>query len=153
MRMPWWGWITVGALLLVAEITIVDLEFYLVFLGVSALLVGLGLAAGIALPIWAQWLAFAALAIVSLVVFRRRLYAMLRPGAEGEIREGFDGEVATAIEAIPPGVSGRVSVRGSTWTGRNQGPVTIPAGGACRVERRQGLVLDVRIERPREPVD
>ena len=48
--MPWWGWITVGALLLVAEITIVDLEFYLVFLGVSALAVGLSLVAGFAMP-------------------------------------------------------------------------------------------------------
>ena len=89
--MPWWGWITVGTLLLVAEITIVDLEFYLVFLGVSALAVGLALVAGLALPFWLQWLAFAALAIVSLVVFRRRIYAHLRPGAEGSIHDGVDG--------------------------------------------------------------
>lgn len=146
--MPWWGWITVGALLLVAEITIVDLEFYLVFLGVSAFLVGLAQIAGLGLPFWAQWLAFAVLAIVSLVVFRQRVYAKLRPGAGGEIREGVDGEIATAIEAIPPGVSGRVLLRGSPWTGRNQGNVLIPAGSTCRVERRQGLILDVRLERP-----
>jgi len=145
--MPWWGWITVGALLLVAEITIVDLEFYLVFLGVSALAVGLALVAGVELPYWVQWLSFAALAIVSLVIFRQRVYAKLRPGAEGSIRDGVDGEVATAIEAIPPGASGGVTLRGSRWTGRNQGPVSIPAGGACRVERRQGLILDVRLEK------
>ena len=111
--MPWWGWITVGALLLVAEITIVDLEFYLVFLGVSALFVGLAQMGGLGLPFWAQWLAFAGLAIVSLVVFRQRVYAKLRPGDGGAIREGVDGEVATAIEAIPPGVSGGVLLRGS----------------------------------------
>ncbi len=35
--MPWWGWVTIGALLLVAEMTIVDLEFYLIFLGIAAL--------------------------------------------------------------------------------------------------------------------
>lgn len=145
--MAWWGWITVGTLLLVAEITIVDLEFYLVFLGVSALFVGLAQMAGLGLPFWAQWLAFAGLAIVSLVVFRQRVYAKLRPGDGGAIREGVDGEVATAIEAIPPGVSGGVLLRGSRWTGRNQGNVVIPAGGSCRVERRQGLILDVRLER------
>ena len=144
--MPWWGWITVGALLLVAEITIVDLEFYLVFLGISALAVGLALAAGIGMPFWLQWLVFAGLAIVSLVVFRQRVYAKLRPAAEGSIGEGVEGELATAIDAIPPGVSGAVMLRGARWTGRNQGHRAIPAGASCRVERRQGLVLDVRIE-------
>lgn len=144
--MPWWGWITVGALLLVAEITIVDLEFYLVFLGVSALAVGLSLVAGFAMPYWVQWLAFAGLSIVCLVVFRQRVYSKLRPAADGLIGEGVEGELATAIDAIPPGVSGGVMLRGARWTGRNQGPSVIPAGAACRVERRQGLVLDVRIE-------
>lgn len=145
--MPWWGWITVGALLLVAEITIVDLEFYLVFLGVSALAVGLALVAGLALPFWLQWLVFAALAIVSLVVFRQRIYAHLRPGAEGTIQDGVDGELAIAVASIPPGASGGVMLRGTRWTGRNQGNVVIPAGASCRVERRQGLILDVRLEK------
>jgi inner membrane protein len=145
--MPWWGWITVGTLLLVAEITIIDVEFYLVFLGVSALAVGLALVAGLALPLWLQWLAFAALAIVSLVVFRQRIYTRFRPDAGGPIHEGVDGELATAIASIPPGASGGVLLRGSRWTGRNQGNVVIPAGASCRVERRQGLVLDVRLER------
>lgn len=147
--MPWWGWITVGALLLVAEITIVDLEFYLVFLGVSALAIGLALGAGLALPFWGQWVAFAGLSLVCLVVFRQRVYAKLRPPPEGAIREGVDGERATAIETIPPGVSGGVMVRGARWTGRNQGSIAIPAGAECRIERRQGLVLDVRYDAPR----
>ena len=50
--MPWWGWITVGALLLAAEMTIVDLEFYLVFLGVSAFVVGLLGLAEVSMPFW-----------------------------------------------------------------------------------------------------
>jgi hypothetical protein len=65
--MPWWGWITVGALLLAAEMTIVDLEFFLVFLGASALLVGMLGLAGVPLPFWMQWIVFAVLAIGSLV--------------------------------------------------------------------------------------
>lgn len=151
--MAWWGWITVGALLLVAEIMIVDLEFYLVFLGVSALAVGLVLAAGVELPYWMQWLAFAGLALVSLVVFRQRVYTKLRPAADGAIGEGVVGEVATAIDEIPPGVSGGVMLRGARWTGRNQGPTAIPAGASCKVERRQGLVLDVRYDRPGSVAD
>lgn len=95
--MPWWGWVTVGALLLVAEMSIVDLEFYLVFLGVSALIVGLLDLAGVGMPFWMQWLVFAVLAIVSLVVFRQRLYKALRPPPEGEVQIGVDGDRAVAI--------------------------------------------------------
>ena len=38
--MPWWGWILVGTLLLAAELFVVQADFYLVFLGFSALVVG-----------------------------------------------------------------------------------------------------------------
>ena len=52
--MPWWGWVTIGTLLLVAEMTFVDLDFYLVFLGISALLVGLASIAGFGMPFWVE---------------------------------------------------------------------------------------------------
>ena len=39
--MPWWGWIALGTLLLSAELAFVGAEFYLGFLGISALLVGM----------------------------------------------------------------------------------------------------------------
>ena len=98
---------------------------------------------------WWGWILVGALMVV---VLRQRVFARLRPGANGSIDEGVDGEAATAIEAIPPGVSGRVMLRGSRWTGRNQGNVIIPAGALCRVERHQGLILDVRLEsRPAPP--
>ena len=144
--MPWWGWITVGALLLVAEMAVVDLEFYLVFLGISALLTGLAVFAGVGLPEWGQWLLFAALAAVSLVLFRQALYKRLRPPPEGEIREGLTGERATASESLAPGARGSISLRGATWTARNVGDAPIPAGGVCIVERTEGLVVDVRAE-------
>ena len=114
---------------------------------IDVMTIGLALVAGLALPFWLQWLVFAALAIVSLVVFRQRIYAHLRPGAEGTIQDGVDGELAIAVASIPPGASGGVMLRGTRWTGRNQGNVVIPAGASCRVERRQGLILDVRLEK------
>ena len=39
--MTWWMWMTLGAFLLGAELFAIDVQFYLVFLGVSAALVGL----------------------------------------------------------------------------------------------------------------
>lgn len=144
--MPWWGWVTIGAMLLIAEMTIVDLEFYLVFLGISALLVGMLDLATIELPFWMQWVVFAVLAVVSLVVFRHRVYAKLRPPPEGAVQIGVVGDRATAIDAIAPGSTGSVTLRGSNWTGINRGSTVIPAGATCRVERSEGLVLDVRLE-------
>ena len=144
--MPWWGWVTVGALLLAAEMTIVDLEFYLVFLGASAFLVGMLGLAGLPLPYWLQWIVFAFLSIASLVFFRRRFYSHLHPQADALIAEGVDGAEATATVEIAPGSSGAATLRGATWTARNVGSVPIPAGASCRVERADGLVLELRLD-------
>ena len=144
--MPWWGWVTVGALLLAAEMTFVDLEFYLVFLGVSALLVGLVSVAGAGKPFWLEWFVFAVLSVGSLVIFRQRLYKMLRPPPEGGIPEGVEGDRAVAVDEIAPGDTGSVTLRGSTWTGLNRGKSTISPGARCRVERSEGLVLELRLE-------
>ena len=84
--MPWWGWITIGALMLAAEMTFVDLEFYLVFLGVSAMLVGAVELAGVAAPVWAQWLLLGGLSLGSLVLFRHRVYVHMPPPPEGEVQ-------------------------------------------------------------------
>jgi membrane protein implicated in regulation of membrane protease activity len=144
--MPWWGWIAVGALLLVAELTFVDLEFYLVFLGLSALITGALELAGLTLPFWMQWLVFGGLAIVSLVIFRRQLYKVLRPAADDDVRVGVEGARAIANDAIAPGATGIVSLRGANWTGINRGTTTISAAAYCRVIRSEGLTLDIEPE-------
>lgn len=139
--MPWWAWLTVGAILLIAEVTVVDLEFYLVFLGISAFAVGLADLAGVEAPYWAQWLSFAALAFASLVFFRGRVYEKLRPPPEGEVPEGIQDETATAIDDIEPGAVGAVALRGTRWNGRNDGSRRIVAGTPCDVERSDSTVL------------
>ena len=145
--MPWWGWITIGALLLVAEMTLVDLEFYLVFLGASALLTGLLVLGGISLPFWAQWLIFAVVAGGSLILFRQAVYNKLRPPPGEEIPEGVDGERATATATIDAGKIGPVSLRGTTWSAHNVGSSPIAKGEGCRVVDAQGLTLEVQAER------
>ena len=61
--MQWWAWIAVGAVLLGSELTFVNAQFYLVFVGASALMVGILALAGAATADWLQWLIFAALAV------------------------------------------------------------------------------------------
>ena len=76
--MPWWGWVVTGFLLLGAEMFGVDAQFYLVFIGAAAIVVGLLEASGVHLPDWAQWLTFTVLAVGCMALFRARLYRRFR---------------------------------------------------------------------------
>ena len=143
--MPWWGWIAMGAMLFVAEMGFVDMEFYLVFLGVSALAVGAAGLAGLELPFWGQWLAFAALVLVSLGLFRKRVYGRIRARV-ADLPDNVVGEVGTARGRMEPGATGQVELRGAPWTAYNAGDVAIEAGARVQVERTEGLVLRVRTE-------
>ena len=53
-------------LLLCAELFAIDAQFYLIFIGAGAIVVGLIGLAGIDFPIWAQWLLFAVLSITAM---------------------------------------------------------------------------------------
>lgn len=143
--MAWWGWIAAGALLLAAEMGFVDAGFYLVFLGLAALAVGLLSLAGLGGPGWLQWLLFAALAALSLGLFRGRVQARVQRGAAGS-REGLAGEVAVASERIEGGARGRAELRGAVWTVLNTGRAALAAGARARVVGAEGLVLHVRGE-------
>lgn len=141
--MPWWGWIVVGVVLLASEAA-VPTDFFLVFLGTSALLVGLVGLLGIEGPVWAQWLAFAALAVGLLVFFRGWLRSRARPVSR--VDDALVGEVAIAQEPIAPGGAGRVEMRGATWSAHNAGTVAIATGDRVPVVSVDRLTLHVRRE-------
>ena len=139
--MPWWGWIAVGALLLISEV-IVSTDFYLVFFAAGAAIVGLLVVFGVPLPISAQWLLFALLSIGTLVLFRARLRKTITTH-EHEV-DRLEQEVAVVTGRIAVGASGQAELRGSTWSARNTGDVDLEAGDRCRVEKLDGLVLSIR---------
>jgi membrane protein implicated in regulation of membrane protease activity len=140
--MTWWSWMILGAILLGAELTAIDVQFYLVFLGLSAALVGLAGWLGIDLPAWAQWLSFAVLSLIFLFTFRKSLYQKIRGGAVG-----FDnspkGESLTATSDIAPGADARVAHRGSDWTALNVGESEIENGSKAKIVKVDGLTLHI----------
>jgi membrane protein implicated in regulation of membrane protease activity len=139
--MPWWGWLIAGFGLFGVEIFLIDAQFYLVFLGASAAIVGLLGLAGVALPEWGEWLTFAALSIVAMVAFRRRVYELVRrqqAPVEERVTAGDRVVVPTRLE---PGQSCRVDYRGSSWTARNTGGSAIEAGSEARISHVDGLTL------------
>ncbi len=140
--MIWWGWMILGAVLLSAELIAVDAQFYLVFLGVSAALVGVAATLGITLPEWGQWLTFASLSLFFFFTFRRTLYVKIRGRGEN-YPETLAGETISLVDDLEPGAEARTQFRGSGWTVRNVDSQTISGGGRAKVVKVEGITLHV----------
>ena len=140
--MPWWGWMIFGAFLLGSELLGVDAAFYLVFIGLAAILTGFIEVAGFDLEPWVQWLTFAGLGLISMVIFRKKVYEKLRGGGVG-YEVGPAGEFVRMVETLQPGDSGRLSYRGTDWTVVNDGDTTVEEGSSVRIDRVDGLTLKV----------
>lgn len=142
--MPWWGWLIVGIVLLGVEMFVIDAQFYLVFLGASAVVVGLLGLAGLTMPEWAQWLLFAALAVVAMLTFRRRVYALVR-GQSGHIQERItSGDTVVVPVLLEPGHTCRVDYRGTTWAARNVDVLPIAAGSEAVISKVDDLTLHLK---------
>jgi hypothetical protein len=142
--MQWWQWIVLGALLLGAEM-FVDVEFYLVFLGISAIIVGFIGLAPVSVPVWGQWLLFSFFTIASLGYFRKQFYSKYR-GEIPDRSEGAAGEIALTTESIAPGTVGNVTLRGTTWSAKNVGAQLVAANSRVVVVESAGLTLSIRAE-------
>jgi membrane protein implicated in regulation of membrane protease activity len=140
--MTWWGWMIIGAVLFGAELFAIDAQFYLVFLGLSAALVGLLGLAGVEIQQWSQWMLFAALSLLSMVTFRKALYNRIR-GDLADYKEGVNGEFVEIREQLAPGDSANIELRGSVWKVRNVGASPIPAGATVQILATEGLTLHV----------
>lgn len=141
--MTWWGWCIAGVVLLGLEMFAIDAQFYLVFLGAGAIVVGLAGLIGIESPGWMQWIAFAVLSLGAMLAFRKQLYDKVHARGHG----GVDIDVNRRVlipQTLEPGKSLRIEYRGSGWTALNVGDKPIPAGEEVRIEAVDGLTLHVR---------
>jgi membrane protein implicated in regulation of membrane protease activity len=143
--MSWWGWIIAGAILLGAELSFVNAQFYLVFIGSAAILVGL-VALLVPLAPWLQWALFGILAIVSMVSFRSRVYQRFNR-ALPRVETGPAGGSITLQVTLGAGESCQAEHGGTFWTVRNDSDTPIPSGSRARIARVQNLTLLVRPEK------
>jgi membrane protein implicated in regulation of membrane protease activity len=142
--MDWWIWLAGGFVLLVLEL-VTPSGFFIMFFGIGAILTGVAAAAGMVATPAVQWLTFTILSVVSLLLFRRKIQGRVQPGSRPAV-DSLIGEIAFPITALPPGAVGRVTLRGSTWDARNDGPTTLTENQRCRVTRVSGLQLGVVAE-------
>jgi inner membrane protein len=143
--MIWWLWIVLGLVLIALELATPG-GFFVIFFGIGALAVGALSLLDVVRPVWAQWLLFPLVALVTLRLFRQPLLGYMRVGQDDHDVDSLVGEVAVPASDIPPGQHGRAELRGSSWSARNVDTATLPAGRRCRVVAVQGLMLDLRQE-------
>ena len=141
--MTWWMWLVVGLVLLVGEM-LTPGGFYLMFLGISGMLVGFIMLAWPDMEIWVQWLLFSVFAALTLLFCRPLLQNRFRRTREDRKVDSLVGETATALEDIAVSGIGKAELRGSTWNARNTGDRSLARTERCKVEKVEGLMLDVR---------
>jgi membrane protein implicated in regulation of membrane protease activity len=118
-------------------------DFFLVFLGVAALAVGLAQLLGLGAPVWGQWLLFGALSLVLLATLRGPLKRRM-PKSDLRVDDTLVGEIALVREPLAAGAIGQVELRGTRWSARNDDALALEPGARAQVERVEGLVLHVR---------
>ena len=144
--MIWWYWMILGLALLGAEMTTPG-GFYILFFGLSALVVGTLTGLQVVQADWLQWLLFSVIAVGSLLLFRGPLLAMLGNGRMGQMDvDSMIGEVAIPLEAIAVGATGKAELRGTTWTAKNVGATAFSKGQRAKVTRVDGLTIWIMTE-------
>jgi inner membrane protein len=134
-----WFWLSLGVLLAAAEIVVPG--FFLIWLALAAMVVGL-IAWALPVSFAVQMALFAVLSVITVYAARRWLVRnpILSDDPLLNDRGGrLAGEIVTVVEAIADG-SGRVKVGDSVWTAK--GP-DAAIGSKVRITGANGNVLAV----------
>lgn len=132
MTVLWWHWVAVGLVLALLELAAPG-GFYVIFFGLAAIVIGLAVFFGVSGPLWMQLLLFSVLSAVFLMAFRNPLMKRMRLDRGTDDIDNLTGEPARALEDFGPGESGKVELRGSTWSARNGSTDAIARGARVRV--------------------
>ncbi len=140
---PWWMWVVLGMVLLLGEV-LTPGGFFIIFFGAAAVVVGLLKALGLEMALAYELMLFAVLSICGLLFFRKPLQRRFRQLTPDILPDELTGESGTALEEIAAGATGKVELRGTSWSAVNAGESPLREGCACLVERLDGLTLTVR---------
>jgi membrane protein implicated in regulation of membrane protease activity len=145
MELLWWHWIVLGLLLVLAELATPG-GFFVIFFGISAIIVGALAGLGMGGPVWIQLLLFSVLSVGSLVLFRARLLKAIQHDPQRPPVDSLVGEIGHVEGDISPGAVGKIEVHGAVWQARNSTDSSLTRGTRCRVVRVKGLMLDIEPE-------
>jgi membrane protein implicated in regulation of membrane protease activity len=138
-------WFLAGLILAALELASGG-DFFLLLLGVSAILVGACVGAGLAEPFWLQVALYSVFCWVTVFWLRKKLKSRFHAPIAGQEVDALVGQRAVALEDLAEGALGKVELRGTTWSARNGGVLPLSIGAGCRVKRVDGLTLWVEAE-------
>ncbi|TDJ08925.1 MAG: NfeD family protein [Deltaproteobacteria bacterium] len=137
-------WLVFGAVCIISELLLPGLV--MVFVGLGALTVALGLYLGHIVGLPAQFITFFISSII--YVFTLRLL-VLRFVPTDTVKENIDedeqiiGQIVTVCEAIPPGGNGRIMHGDSTWQAKSSHTDEILKGEQVKIVGRENITLIV----------
>lgn len=140
--MFWWTWISVGFLLLGAELFIPS-GFYLFIIGMSCFVVGGLTYAGIIESQNAQLLIAGILGIVQLLTIRRPLHQAIKSLGKSTGSD-ITHQKVTVTDNIDVGELGKGELAGSSWNVRNESAAPLTKNGMYSVHKVEGLTLIVK---------
>lgn len=137
----YWLYLGIGLILLeVATPGLVSL-----FFGMAALSVGLLVWAFPGVNQGFQWILFAVLSVLYLLLLRRLFKKIFSGSSEvsGGVADEFAGKMAVVVERIEPTRPGRVEFIGSTW--KAEAATAIEPGTSVRIVGKENLTLRVEV--------
>ncbi len=135
-----WIWF-VSALTLVALELVAPGGFWLLFLGLGALVVGFLAASGLVEQAWIQLAAFSIVSALGVLFLRKPLMGRFGKSAPAAPIDALVGQSARVLEAIPEAGFGSAELRGTPWKARSASGAALPAGTLARVASVDGLTL------------
>jgi inner membrane protein len=143
--MAWWLWVLLGFGLLACEL-LTPGGFFFLFFGFGAVVVGAIVWAGLAEPVWMQWLLFSVISLVFLVPLRGRLLRRMGSDEHGASVDSLVGQLAVLLDDLSPGEMGKAELRGTAWNARNGDQRALRRGQRGKVTRVDGLTLWLQAE-------
>lgn len=136
-------WALAGVVLIIADLLFGS--FFILFVGAAALITSLLVLLGILPdPTW-QWVVFATVSTLGLLLFRNKLVRFFGKGAQ-ETFDEHKGQRVLVTETIPAHGNGHVMYRGVKWYAKSKDGSSIEEGNYAIVQYLDGITLIVVAE-------
>lgn len=139
--MSTWIWLIAGVVLANLELLIPS-SFFLLFLGLGAIVVGAVMQLGLLASWEAQVATFSVVSLLSWVLVGRR--AAIRPQKKQHGSEDVIGNIIRVSQEIAPGATGSGELWGTVWRVKNIGESSIGAGAEAKIVASEGITLLVK---------
>ncbi len=139
-----WGWLVLGVVLLLVELTVLGGSLMVLPFGVSAMVAALLGFGGVSITV--QWAVFAAGGVLLFAAFWRYQSLVqqgnrLPPGVGAARLVGLTGVVTQPLDPSDLEAHGTVRVAGETWFARADADAVLPTGARVRVIEVEGTRL------------